>query len=527
MRRLLLAAAAMLALGLGAAEARTVRWSASGDPNTMDPHSQNVGTVTMVLQQIYDPLIHRNADLSLRPGLALSWSQVEPTRWRFVLRQGVTFHEGEAFGADDVVFSVTRALQPTSNFGIYVDTVLRAEKVDDVTVDIVTRIADPILPNKIASVFMMSKAWSERNNATRPQNTRNREEMHTTRNTNGTGAFRLALREGDVRTVLRRNDEWFGWREADSTQANVTEIIFRPIASDATRIAALLSGEVDFVLDPPLQDLNRLRNAAGVKVVEGPEVRTIFLAMDVFRDELLYSDVRGRNPMRDLRVRQALYQAIDIQAIHRTTMRSQSVVTGTFFPPQVNGYVAEEDVRLPFDPARARALLAEAGYPQGFGITLDCPNNRYINDEQICQAIAAMWARIGVRTSVKAQPLAPFFAQIQRDDTSVYLLGWGVPTLDALYSFQSLLTTRNGAQGDGIWNYGRYSNPAMDALVERMKTQSGPERAAAIREALRIYRDDVPHIPLHHQMIPWAMRSNFSIPHAANNQPYFRFARVD
>ncbi|MGG5808232.1 ABC transporter substrate-binding protein [Falsiroseomonas sp. CW058] len=520
-----LAAAITLAAGMG--EARTVRWAASGDPNTMDPHSQNIGTVTMVLQQIYDPLIHRNADLSLRPGLALSWTQVEPTRWRFVLRQGVRFHEGEAFTADDVVFSITRALQPTSNFGIFVDTVDHAEKVDDFTVDVVTKVADPILPNKFASVYMMSRSWSERHNAIRPQNTRAREEMHTVRSTNGTGAFRLASREGDVRTVLRRNEDWFGWTEPGQTAGNVTEIVFRPIASDATRIAALLSGEVDFVLDPPLQDLNRLRSAQGVKVVEGPEVRSIFLAMDTFRDELLYADVRGRNPFRDLRVRQALYHAIDIQAIHRTTMRGQSIVTGTFFPPQVNGYVAEEDVRLPHDPARARALLAEAGYPNGFGLTLDCPNNRYINDEQICAAIAAMWARIGIRTTVRAQPIAPFFAQIQRDDTSIYLLGWGVPTLDALYSFQSLLATRNGAQGDGIWNYGRYSNPRMDELVARMKTESGDGRQAAIREALRIYREDVPHIPLHHQMIPWAMRSNVTIPHAANNQPYFRWMVVN
>ena len=533
MRRIgLAAAAALVALGLGLvaapdADARTVRWSASGDPNTMDPHSQNVGTVTKVLQQIYDPLIARNADLSLRPGLALSWTQVEPNRWRFVLRQGVRFHEGEAFTADDVVFSITRALQPTSNYGIFVDTVDRAEKVDDFTVDVVTKVADPILPNKFASLFMMSKSWSERHNATRPQNTRQREEMHTVRNTNGTGAFRMTVREPDVRTVLRRNDDWFGWTEPGQTPGNVTEIVYRPIGSDATRIAALLSGEVDFVLDPPLQDLNRLRQAGNIRVLEGPEVRTIFLAMDVFRDELLYSDVRGRNPLKDLRVRQALYHAIDIQAIHRTVMRGQSIVTGTFFPPQVNGYTEAEDVRLPYDPARARALLAEAGYPSGFGITLDCPNNRYVNDEQICQAIASMWARVGVRTSVKAQPLAPFFAQIQRDDTSVYLLGWGVPTLDALYSFQSLLATRNGAQGDGIWNYGRYSNPRMDALVGRMKTESGDARAAAVREALRLYREDVPHIPLHHQMIPWAVRSNIQIPHSANNQPYFRWMTVN
>jgi len=528
------AAAAIVGLGVvgtGDASAqtpnRTIRWAASGDANTLDPHSQNIGTVAMILQQMYDTLITRNADLSIRPGLASAWTEVEPTRWRFTLRQGVRFHEGEAFTADDVVFSINRALMPTSNYGIFVDTVDRVVKVDDFTVDILLKIPDPILPNKLASIYIMSQGWAERHNATRPQNTRAREEMHTVRNANGTGAFRLVSREGDVRTVMRRNDEWFGWREPDNTTANVQELVFRPIASDATRIAALLSGEVDFVLDPPLQDLNRLRAAPNIRVVEGPEIRTIFIAMDTYRDELLYSDVRGRNPMKDLRVRQALYHAIDIQAIHRTTMRGYSVPTGTFFPPQVNGYTAAEDARLPYDPARARALLAEAGYANGFGITLDCPNNRYINDEQICQAIAAMWARVGVRTAVRAQPLAPFFAQIQRDDVSVYLLGWGVPALDALYSFQSLVATRNGAQGDGIWNYGRYSNPRMDALITRMKTETGPSRTAAIHEALRIYREDVPHIPLHHQMIPWAMRGNVNVPHAANNQPYFRFARID
>jgi peptide/nickel transport system substrate-binding protein len=526
MRALWRAAILVVALMVGVAEARTVRWAASGDPNTMDPHSQNVGTVTMVLQQVYDALISRNQQLGLEPGLATAWRQEEPTRWRFTLRPNVRFHEGEAFTSDDVVFSITRALAPTSNFGIFVDTIERAVAVDALTVDIITKAPDPILPNKLASVFMMSRSWSERNNAARPQNTRQREEMHTTRNTNGTGAFRLQTREPDVRTVLVRNPDWWGW-QVPTNNGNVTEIVFRPIASDATRVAALLSDEIDFVMDPPLQDLARLRNAQGLRVLEGPEVRTIFLAMDVARDELLYSDVRGRNPLRDVRVRRALYQAIDIQAIHRTIMRNQSVVTGTLFPEQVNGYAREEDVRLPYDQARARALLTEAGYPNGFEITLDCSNNRYINDEQICQAIVAMWARVGIRARLNAMPLGPFFAKIQRDDTSIYMLGWGVPTLDALYSFQSLLATRNGAQGDGIWNYGRYSNPQMDALIQRMKVETGEARLATIREALRLYREDVPHIPLHHQMIPWAMRSTLAIPHMANNQPYFRWAVVN
>jgi len=531
MRRLgLAAAAALMALGMalaGPGEARTVRWSAAGDANTLDPHAQNIGTVAMILQQIYDTLVTRNPDLTLRPALAESWTAEEPTRWRFRLREGVRFHEGEAFTADDVVFSIERALAPTSNYGIFVDTVERAVRVDDRTVDIVLKIPDPILPNKIASVFIMSRSWAERHGATRPQNTRAREEMHTARAANGTGPFRLVSREQDVRTVMRRHDDWFGWREPDNRTANITELVFRPISSDPTRVAALLSGEIDFVLDPPLQDMNRLRAAQNIRVVEGPEVRTIFFAMDTSRDELLYSDVRGRNPFKDLRVRQALYDAIDINAIHRTIMRGFAIPTGTFFPPQVNGYLAAEDVRLPYDPERARLLLREAGFPNGFGVQLDCPNNRYINDEQICQAVAAMWTRIGVRTTVRAQPLAPFFAQIQRDDTSIYLLGWGVPMLDALYSFQSLLATRNGAQGDGIWNYGRYSNPRLDALITRMKTETGEPRMQAIHEALRIYREDVPHIPLHHQVIPWAMRSNITVPHAANNQPYFRWTVIN
>ncbi|MBS7812824.1 ABC transporter substrate-binding protein [Roseococcus pinisoli] len=516
-------AAALTGILASAGMARTVRWAASGDPNTMDPHSQNVGTVTMVLQQIYDSMIQRNRQLGLEPGLAAAWRQEEPNRWRFTLREGVRFHEGETFTSDDVVFSITRALAPTSNFGIFVDTIDRAVAVDALTVDIITKAPDPILPNKLASVMMMSRSWSERNNAARPQNTRQREEMFTTRNTNGTGAYRLQSREPDVRTVLARNTGWWGW-QVPTNNGNIDEIVFRPIASDATRIAALLSNEIDFVLDPPLQDLQRLRSQNALRVLEGPEVRTVFLAMDTARDELLYSNVQGRNPFRDLRVRQALYHAIDIAAIHRTTMRGQSVPTGTLFPEQVNGWAREEDVRLPFDAARARALLTEAGYPNGFEVTLDCPNNRYINDEQICQAVAAMWARVGVRTRVNSLPLGPFFAKIQRDDTSLYLLGWGVPTLDALYSFQSLIATRNGAQGDGIWNYGRYSNPRMDELIQRMKVETGDTRMATIREALHLYREDVPSIPLHHQMIPWALRSNLQIPHMANNQPYFRWA---
>ncbi|MBM3522117.1 MAG: ABC transporter substrate-binding protein [Alphaproteobacteria bacterium] len=524
------AAVALTALALLplAADAKPFRFAVSGDANTMDPHSQNAGNVTLLLRQIYEPLIHRGKKLEKVPGLATAWQAVEPTRWRFTLRRDVKFHDGSAFNADDVVFSIKRALAPTSNFGIYVDTVADAVRVDDHTVDIVTKIPDPILADKLTSVFIMDKEWAEKNNALRPQNTREKEEMFTVRNTNGTGPYRLTAREADVRTTMARNDAWWGWANKALNDGTVTEITFRPVGADATRVAALLSGEVDFVLDPPLQDLARLRQNQQMRIVDGPEVRTIFFTYDMHRDELLYSNVKGKNPFKDLRVRRAMYHAIDIEAIKSRVMRGQSIPTGTFFPPQVNGYVKSEDVRLPFSVDRAKQLLAEAGYGGGFEVTLDCPNNRYINDEQICQSVAAMWARVGINIKLNAMPLATFFPKIQKDDSSLYLLGWGVPTYDALYSFQSLLQSRDGQPGNGIWNYGRYSFAEMDRLINVMKRElDGERRTAAIHQALRLYREDVPHIPLHHQMIPWAMRSTVNTVHMANNQLEVKWVKVD
>jgi peptide/nickel transport system substrate-binding protein len=515
-------------LALATVEAKPLRFAVSGDANTMDPHSQNAGNVTLILRQVYEGLILRGKKLEKMPGLAIAWKSTNPTTWRIELRQGVKFHDGAEFDADDVVFSIKRALMPTSNYGIYVDTVADVVKIDKYTVDIITKIPDPILPDKLPEVRIMDKEWSEKNNATRPQNTREKEEMFTVRNTNGTGPYRVTVREPDVRTVMVRNENWWGWQDKAMNIGNVTEITHRPITSDATRIAALLSGEVDFVLDPPVQDLTRLKANNTLKVLEGPEVRTIFFAMDMHRDELLYSNVKGKNPFKDLRVRQALYHAIDSKAIHEKIMRGQSVPTGTFFPPQVNGYQKSEDVRLPFNLDRAKKLLADAGYAQGFEITLDCPNNRYINDEQICQAVAAMWSRAGVNTKVNAQPLQTFFPKIQKDDSSIYLLGWGVPTYDALYSFQSLLQSRDGQPGNGIWNYGRYSLGEMDRLVNVMKRELDAEkRLEAIHAALKLYRSDVPHIPLHHQMIPWAMNKKVSAIHSAANQPEIKWMKVD
>lgn len=516
-------AAALLTVGFDpTAEAKTFRWSSQGDILTMDPHSQNEGLNNTFASYIYEPLVARDKQMKLEPALAVSWSQPEANRWRFVLRPNVKFHDGTPFTADDVVFSVQRGLAPSSNFKQYLTGVSEARKVDDLTVDILTSGPNPVLLQQLTEFRVMSKAWAEKHNVTKPQNYVEKEETYSARNTNGTGPYVLKTREPDIRTILAENPNWWGKREG-----NVTEIVYQPIKADATRIAALISGEIDFVLDPPVQDLERLKRSGSTKILEGNENRTIFLGMDQHRDELLYSNVKGKNPFKDLRVRQAFYHAIDIEAVKSRIMRGQALPTGSIIAPQVNGFTKEIDVRLPLDRAKGKQLLADAGYANGFEVTLDCPNNRYINDEEICQAVTAMLAQIGVTAKLNAMPRATYFPKIQKYDTSFYMLGWGVPTFDALYSLQSLAQTV-GPGGDGNFNLGRFSNAKFDALVNQVKVEIDQEkRNAMIVDALKIHNAEVAHIPLHHQVIPWAMRSNVEVVHRADNRLEARWVKVN
>lgn len=506
------------------AQAKTLRWTSSGDAMTFDPHAFNNALTNGFAGYIHDALVHYDLDFNIEPGLAVEWSSPEPTRWRFKLRSGVKFHDGTAFGADDVVFSMERAMAPTSGFKVYVAGITAVRKVDDATVDVVLSGPNPVLLRQLTGVRIMSKAWATKNKVEKPQNYAQKEETFAVRNANGTGPFILRSTQSDARTVLVRNTAWWGWSKAPG---NVTEVIYTPIVADATRLAALLSGEVDFVLDPAPQDIPRLRSTPGVKVVEGPEYRTILLGMDHGRSELLFSSVKGRNPLKDLRVRQALYQSIDIEAVKRVTMRGLAQPAGAYVSPQVAGWTAAGDRRLPYDPARAKALLAEAGYPQGFEITLDCPNNRYMNDEEICKALTSFWAKIGLNVRLNALPAATFFPKIQRGETSLYLFGWGVPTFDALYTLQSLVRTPGGG-ADGNWNFGKYSNASLDAAIDRLKTEGDPlVRNRVMEQALRQAQDDVALIPLHHQVPPWLARANVSVVHRANNLLDLRFVKVD
>jgi len=277
----------------------------------------------------------------------------------------------------------------------------------------------------------------------------------------------------------------------------------------------------------PVQDVARINASANARVLQGPELRTIFLGMDQKRDELLYSSVKGKNPFKDKRVRQAFFQAIDIEGIKRTVMRGASNPTALMVGPGVNGFFADMNTRLPHNVDAAKKLLADAGYPNGFEFQLNCPNNRYVNDEEVCQAVVNMWARVGVRVKLNAQNFAGFIAKIQNFDTSAYLLGWGVATYDALYSLQSLARTRAGG-ADGNFNFLRISNARLDSVVDRAKTENDTLiRDRLLREGLAIVRDEALYVPIHHQIRPWAMKKNIEVVHRADNRLDWRLIKVN
>ena len=502
------------ALLASAAQAQTLRWASQGDPQTMDPHSQNESMTNMMNGQVYERLTSRDRQLAIVPALATEWQQVSPLLWRVKLRANVKFHDGSPFGADDVVFSVQRGQHPTSQINNYASAVGSARKIDDLTVEFQLTAVNPIFLQHLDTLWMMSKSWSEKNRVVKPLDFKNKEETHAALNANGTGPFMLVSRAPGIKTVYKRNPGYWG-----KVEGNVQEIVYTPISNDATRLAALVSGEIDFILDPVPRDIARLRSTPGVKVIDGPENRVVFIGMDQGRDELLYSSVKGKNPFKDIRVRKALYQAIDIETLKRTLMNGQSFPTGGMTPSPLGAYSDPElDKRLlPYDVAAARKLLAEAGYPDGFEVQLDCPNNRYVNDEQICVALAGMWAQLKVKVKLVTQPRATYFPKIEKYDISMYMLGWGGAVTDA----ETVLTPvmrNNGDKGVGAYNYGHSRNDKFDALAAQSSVEADPKkREVLVKAALAEYREQVHTLPLHRQVIPWAARSNVGVVHRPDN----------
>ena len=504
-----------------AASATTLRIANQGDALSLDPHSLNESLQLDVLGNVYEALVARDKDLKLVPALAASWKQTSPVVWRFELRKGVKFHDGTPFTADDVVFSLMRTQADGSDMKSYSNDYKEVRKINDYTVEIETRSPFPILPDMLPRVMIMSKKWCETNQSTKPVDRRKGIENAASFRANGTGPFRVRERQPSIRTTFTRNGSYW-----DKIDGNVDEIIFTPIGNDATRVAALLSGEIDVMEPVPLQDVDRVNGAPNTRVLVGPELRTIFLGMDQKRDELQFSSVKGKNPFKDKRVRQAFYQAIDIEGIKKTVMRGASSPTALMVGPGINGFSPEQNKRLPFDPEASKKLLADAGYPSGFEVSMNCPNDRYVNDARICQAVAANMARVGIKINLVAETKGTYFPKILRRDTSFYLLGWTPSTYDSHDALNALMACVDD-KGAGQFNLGAYCNPKLDELIKKIQSETDKgKRNAMIKEAFDIHSSDVGHLPLHQQALAWGLNKKVDLVQRADNNMTFKWISV-
>ncbi len=516
--RLLAGAAAILAATTLAisADARTFRYAFQGDLNALDPMTLNETFTLGALGNVMEGLTKRDKTLKIIPGLAERWEIVEPTRWRFYLRKGVKFHGGEPFTADDVVFTFNRALMDGSQVKSRLPSDGKFVKVDDHTVDIVLTKPNPILHYEWDTLYIFSKSWAEANGADKPQSATATSLSPGALKANGTGPFIIVSHEPGVKTVFQKNPNWWG-----KVEHNLDDVVFTTIKSPATRVAALLSGEIDMMDPVPVQDIQRIKGNATTDVLIGPELRTIFLNMDSFRPELLYSSVKGKNPFKDARVRKAFYQAIDIEAIKAKVMRGLSEPSALLISPLLFDRSGEFK-RHPFDIAAAKKLLADAGYAGGFEVGMDCPNDRYVNDEAICQAVAAMLAKIDVKVNLNAMPKAKFFEKAgntKKYDSSFNMLGWTPGSFDSWNVLANIVGCRDADGKGGQFNYGGYCNPKITELADKILVENDKaKRDEMIAEAFRIVHDEAGLLPLHQQSLAWGISKKVTIAQRADNQ---------
>ena len=497
-----------------AASAQTLRYANQGDLKSLDPYTLRETTTIAHHGHVYEGLTARDKDLKIIPGLAESWETPEPTRWRFHLRKNVKFQNGDPFTADDVVFSADRVRAKGSDFQALVPADAKVVKIDDYTVDFILKEPNPILNSQWDTWYIMDKKWCTEHDAVEPTPAAATTPSYASLHANGTGPFSIESHQPGVKTVFKANPNW--WRKPEH---NLKEIIFTPIHSDATRVAALLSGEVDIIEPVPIQDLARVNASSNAKALTGPELRTIFLGMDQTRDELLYSNVKGKNPFKDVRVREAFYKAIDINLIKTRVMRGLSTPSALMIAPQLFK-LSNEFTRPPFDPDGAKKLLTEAGYPNGFEVGMDCPNDRYVNDAAICQAVVGMLARVGVKVDLLAQPKAQYFAKVLKAGgfkTSFYLLGWTPGTLDSHNVMFDIMGCRDNGRGNS--NLGGYCNKDFDALTDKVLQETDPaKRDQLIKTAFEIANKDWGYIPLHQQALAWGVSNKVKLTQRADNQ---------
>ena len=523
MKPLLILLLAMLVAAVPATtRARSLTVGVAVDTQTLDPHASTETNTLSTIMNIYEALVRRDRDLHIEPGLATEWRLVEPTRWRFKLRQGVVFQDGAPLTVDDVVFSLQRAQSETSDARPAVRAIDRIEPVDAATFDIVTRSPDPILLSELCNFYVMSKAWTLANHAETPFSlTRNvGTENFATRHADGTGPFMLSQFSTGERVTLVRNPRWW-----DKATNDLTEVNFLPIVSDATRVAALLSGNVDLINPVPEQAAAQIAANPAFRIVRGPRPAVMYLGMDQHSDRLKYGDAGDRNPFKDVHVRRAMMAAIDEAALRTVVMRGAAIEAGSMIPSGVDGFRPEMAVHPKPDIARARQLMADAGYADGFGVTLDCTNDQYPSDEQVCTALAPMLARIGIRVTQHVESRARFFPQVTSGDTSFYLMAWYAPTFDAHHILWNTLQTKTAT--NGLWNAPGFSDPQLNSLIDRISAEMDPKaRNQFIADANAIERDKMVYIPLYQLTLAWAERAGVDVVQRPDNRLDLRYVTL-
>ncbi len=511
-----------LSIGAAVAQAEEFKWASTTDPQTMDPHAVNSAPVLSFLNNVYEGLVRRGRDMSIEPSLATSWEPLAGENgWRFTLREGVTFQDGSAFTSEDVMFSYERASNEVADVRSWFAPVAEVRVVDDFTIDFVTTAPNPLFPSSIANFMILDKDWAMNNDAALPARDA---ENHATLNVNGTGPFMVASRDPGVKTVLTPHDSWW-----DNPTHNVTEATFTPIGNAATGLAALLSGEIDFIQPIPLQDVQQVESRDGFKVLEGEETRVIMFGFGHEHEKLLYSnDVTDANPFADPKVRLAAAHATDLASINRVLFRGKIQSASQLVPAGISGYSEANPDRPEYDPDKAKALLAEAGYPDGFSFGLKCPNDRYINDEALCRAAASMFAAVGLKAELSTGPVRDYWPQLREDDFDMYLLGWSPGTFDMEHPIRFLMHSQDNEKKLGSWNFGGYSNARVDELLPLIQQEIDPaKRQSYVDEVVAITQEEVAYIPLYTQPLIWAAKENIDLTQRADNFFMLRWVTIN
>ena len=525
LRQILLATAtaSIVAFAAMPASSQTIRYANQGELKSLDPYTLKETTTIAHHAHVYEGLVTRDKDLKIAPALAESWETPEPTRWRFHLRKGVKFHNGDPFTADDVIFSADASAPKVRTSSPTFPPTPNSSRSTTIRWTSNSNSPNPILTSQWDGWFIMDKKWCEENNSVAPTPASATTPSFASLHENGTGPFFIESHQPGVKTVFKVNPNWWG-----KPEHNIKEIIFTPIGSASTRVAALLSGEVDVIEPVPTQDIQRVNAGGNATVLTGPEVRTIFLGMDQERNELLYSNIKGKNPFKDIRVREAFYKAIDVDLIKNRVMRGLSTPSALMIAPQLFA-LSKDFIRPKADPEAAKKLMAEAGYPDGFEVTMDCPNDRYINDADICQAVVGMLARIGVKVTLLAQPKAQYFGKVLKPggyQTSFYLLGWTPASMDShnvLYDIMGCHDPKEPTRGEA--NLGGYCNKELDALADKILVETDTaKRDQMIKHAFEIGIKDYGYIPLHQQSLAWGVSKKVKIVQRADNQVLFYWA---